>query len=288
MPPTNIDPRTGKPFDPLNWHGQGYGGRNLSDNPLIGGATKAVDKVAGVIEGFGNMGDRMGAAQSFADANMQPGVGSLYGFNARSGATWDAGNAAQGRGAPQAGRSGFRQDQRQAIGMLQGLASGQGPSAANMQLQDSLRRNVSAQQALAASARPGESGAAQRMASQQASLLGGSLANQGANARVQEQLGAMGMLGNAIQGARGQDESLNLANVQAQLQQRGMNDQQQQAMYQQNLQNAIAAQQGGLGAQNARNSLLAAGLNTPTPGELQAALAMGGLESYLNYAKPVR
>jgi hypothetical protein len=94
--------------------------------------------------------------------------------------------------------------------------------------------------------------------------------------RAQEQLGAQQQLTGALQGARGQDIQRNLANMEAQLRSRGMNDEQIRSMLGLELQQAGMQQQGGLAAQQAYNQLLGIGAGAPTPGELGAGLLTGG------------
>ncbi len=215
--------------------------------------------------------------RDFANSAIRKDVGQLGGYDNRNNTTLKAGALAGFRQAPSARESQLRQDQVRNLDMMGQLARGQGPSAADAQLRDSLRRNVSAQQALAASARPGQGAAAQRMASQQGSLLGGSLAGQGAVARANEQVGAINALSGALQGARGQDLQRNFANQGAQLQQTGLNDQQQQAMYGLNLQNAAAQQQGLLNAQNQRTNLMLGAMDVPTSDEEIMGAFQGGV-----------
>jgi len=180
---------------------------------------------------------------------------------------------AAGRRSPQAGVSGFRSGQQGLVGLLEAQARGQGPSAAQLQLKDAMSRNVSAQQALMAS------GGSARSASQQAGALGASLSNQAAQARVQEQLGAQQQLGAALQGARGQDMQRNIANMEAQLRSRGLNDQQIRAMLELELRQAGMQQQGGMGYEGQRTQRFGAMLGVPTRGEqvLSAGTSLLGL-----------
>jgi hypothetical protein len=151
------------------------------------------------------------------------------------------------------------------LNMLQQQAAGQGPSAAQVQLQQALSRNVANQQALAASARPGNTALAARMASQQAGALGGSLAGQGALARVQEQLGAQQQLGQALQTNQG-----------AFLQGQGQGDAVRGQAMQQRLNLAQLQQQGGLERERLRNQYYNAGVGYGTDAEQRRGL-VGGL-----------
>jgi hypothetical protein len=179
---------------------------------------------------------------------------------------------AAGRQAPQIGQSGFRQDQRGLVGMLQQQAAGRGPSAAARQLKDALGRNVSSQQALLATGGPGSA----RMASQQAGMLGGSIAGQTAQARVQEQLGAQQLLGQAIGQGRGQDLQRQGMMSDAELRSRGLNDAQIARMRQQELDNARLGLQGTMGLEDIRTRRRGQDLGVPGTGEMLIS-AGGGL-----------
>jgi hypothetical protein len=109
----------------------------------------------------------------------------------------------------------FRQGQVGFVNQLQNMANGQGPSLVQNQLQQATDQNLAQQQALAASARGGNSGMAQRIAAQNAGNIQQQAAQQSAGLRQQEMLGAYGMLGNQLASARGQD--IGLATGQAQI-----------------------------------------------------------------------
>lgn len=179
---------------------------------------------------------------------------------------------AAGRRDPRAAMSQqFRSGQQGLVGLLQQQAMGQGPSAAQLQLKNALSRNVSAQQALQAT------GGSARSASQQASSLGASMANQAAQARVQEQLGAQGLLSQTLQGARGQDQALNIANMRAQLEARGLNDAQIARLMELELRQAGMQQRGGLALEQNRTQRFSSMLGVPTAGEQ----ILGGASSLL-------
>lgn len=201
----------------------------------------------------------------------------LPGYAERQGMLSGYAQGAQGRNFL-TGPSSFRMGQGQLANLLMQQAQGQGPSAAQGMLQNALQQNVSQQQALLASGRPGQQAAMARQASMQGSALGGSLANQAAQARVQEQLGAQSMLGNVLQGARGQDLSYQGLG----LQQAAMNDAQQQAMLEMELRNAIAQQQGGQAYEGARTSRFNAMLGVPTTGEQLLGAGTGLLGAYMS------
>lgn len=146
--------------------------------------------------------------------------------------------------AAQAGYSGFRGDQRGYINQLQALANGQGPSLATNMLNQATADATNNQYAQAAGAR-GNASLANRSAANSAAMLQGQAAQAGANARVQEQLGALGMLGGTIQGARGQDEGLGMFNT-GQTNQMRMTDAQ---LAQMNNQLRLQALMGAMGGQ---------------------------------------
>ena len=99
----------------------------------------------------------------------------------------------------------FRAGQSQLISQLQNQAAGRGPSLAGMQAKQVANQSLAQQQALAASAGPGNEAMAARSAAMNAGNTMSGLAGTAAMARAQEQMNAQGMLGSALQGARGQD-----------------------------------------------------------------------------------
>jgi hypothetical protein len=149
-------------------------------------------------------------------------------------------------GAVQAGDSQFRQNQAGLISQLEAMARGEGPSAASLQMRQAMDRAAAGQASAAAGAggRGVNAGAALRNASNQTAALQAQNARDTGMMRVQEQLGAISQLGSAIQGARGQDQSLaqfnagqvnqmTQADMQAILQQYSINQQGQLQAYQQ-------------------------------------------------------
>jgi hypothetical protein len=147
------------------------------------------------------------------------------------------------RAAPQAGAaaqgqySGFRQNQAGLISQLEAMARGEGPSAAQMQMREAMDRAAGAQSSAMAGAggRGVNAGAAFRNASNNTAAVQAQGARDTATIRAQEQLNAYGQLGQAINQGRGADENMNqfnagaqnqmaMANLQAQLQTLGLND----------------------------------------------------------------
>ena len=169
-----------------------------------------------------------------------------------------------------AGTSGFRQNQAGLIGMLESMARGQGPSAAALQMREAMDRAAATQASAAAGAggRGVNAGAAMRQAMNNTAAVQTQGARDTATLRAQEQLNAIGQLGQVVGQARGQDDQMSQfnagakndasrANMQATLQMLGLNDEAQ-------LRALMAAMGGagpGLGA-----SILAGGANAFMPG----------------------
>jgi hypothetical protein len=180
---------------------------------------------------------------------------------------------AQQRQAPQAAGSDIRGRQMSLADVLAQQMSGQ-DSIAQRQLRDATDRNISQQQAMAQSARPGMAAQAALQASQNAGLINSGLAGQSALAGIQERQAAAQSLGGVLQGARGLDEQRALQNAGMQLQQGGQNDAFTQALMAQQLQNAAYQQQGGMGYEQARTQRYMGSLQSPTWGQ---GLLAGGV-----------
>lgn len=145
--------------------------------------------------------------------------------------------APQAGPASQAGYSGFRQNQAGLISQLEAMARGEGPSAASMQMREAMDRAAGAQASAAAGAggRGVNAGAALRNASNNTAAIQSQGARDTGLMRVNEQLGAVNQLGQTIAQGRAGDENTNqfnaqannqmaVANLQAKLQQLGLND----------------------------------------------------------------
>ncbi len=158
------------------------------------------------------------------------------------------------------------QRQQALLDTLGAQAAGQGPSMANTAARQASERAVANQQALLASGRGNQAGAA-RAAAQQAGAAQGSIAGNAAQARVQEQLGAQGALANALNAYRGQNQQVNLANQQAQLQNQQLQQRGVQGLLAQSLQQAQAQQQGGSDFERNRTTRFNSLLQTPTTEE---------------------
>ena len=146
----------------------------------------------------------------------------------------------ESRGAPQIGStaqadySTFRDNQSNLIKHLEAMSQGRGPSLAAEQFKSSTDRNIAQQQALAQSGRGNQTAAAFQAANNSAQL-GAQSAQDAGVARIAEQQMALNQLGLTLHGARGSDEDTNrfnagqlnntaLANIDAQLKARGLDD----------------------------------------------------------------
>lgn len=118
----------------------------------------------------------------------------------------------QPQNAATAGESSFRQNQQNLVGQLEAMAAGHGPSLAGQMLKTATDRNVSQQQALAQSGAGNATMAAQQ-AQGNSAKLGAQAAQDATTARMAEQMNAISMLGNVLQGARGQDQTLGMFNA---------------------------------------------------------------------------
>lgn len=114
--------------------------------------------------------------------------------------------------AAQAAQSDIRNRQLAVADQYNKWMTGQ-ESVSQLQLRDAAARNVAQQYALAASARPGMGGLAQRMAAQNTGSLNANLADQQAVAGIQERQMAANQLQTLLGQARGQDETLGMFNA---------------------------------------------------------------------------
>jgi hypothetical protein len=126
--------------------------------------------------------------------------------------------------APQAGPaatgqySKFRANQAGLISQLEAMARGEGPSAATLQMREAMDRAAAAQSSAAAGAggRGVNAGAALRNATNQTAAVQAQGARDTGLMRVNEQMGAIGQLGGAINAGRAADEGMNQFNAQQQ------------------------------------------------------------------------
>lgn len=245
--------------------GQGVAGGAMT-GAALGSVVPGIGTVAGGIGGaiLGGLGGWLGGngGEDYEDQLKQLAAG--YGKR----------TAPQAGPASQAGYSDFRRNQAGLISQLEAMARGQGPSAAQMQMREAMDRAAGAQASAAAGAggRGVNAGAAFRNASNNTAAIQQQGARDLGLMRVQEQLGAIGQLGQATAQGRAADENTNQfnagqqnqmaqSNLAAQLQSMGINTQAQL----QALMAAMGAAGPGLGTQ-----LLAGGATA-----LPAALQMG-------------
>jgi hypothetical protein len=171
---------------------------------------------------FGSSGKTVGDYQQptqFQDRNQIQGIISqgLAGVN--------------GRTAPQANQqSAYAPMQMQQAHQLMGIASGQQKGAGELAAQRQVQTALAGQQAQARMARGGNAALAYRDAARNGAGIGLAGAGMAQQAALQDQTNAQGLLTNALGQARGQDQQMQLANLDAQLKARGMDDQQRVAL----------------------------------------------------------
>lgn len=112
--------------------------------------------------------------------------------------------------AQQAGQSDFRNNQKQLADLLYQQAMGQGPSAAQSQLQLANDKAINAQMSMA---RSGGNPAAMRQAMFNAATLTQQNAGEAASLRANEMMAGRQLYGNQLQGMRGADETLGMFNA---------------------------------------------------------------------------
>jgi Chaperone of endosialidase len=178
--PTGTDPRSGT-----------YQGSNpFSDNSTINSLPYG-DKIGSLLDP-GNI--------------FAPHAADLSGLHA---ATGQAGADASAFGDERLGvnqqQQQTRQQQLQAIQALQGAAAGTGPSAADIQAEQSRQANLANQLGLAAANRGHSVGGTMASVGQNVAAINSQAAAEGASRRAQEQLAARGQLVQALGGVAGQD-----------------------------------------------------------------------------------
>ncbi len=188
-----------------------------------------------------------------------------------------------GRQAPQAGQSGYTGQQRQFVGQMgrEAQGNGIGQRLIQAQAQGQADRGMQQQFGMAAGARPGQGAMAMRNAMMNSGNMNAQVGGQASQAQGQYQLGAMQGYGNALQGARGQDDQMNQFNTDARLRQLGLNDQSQLAALQQRLQLQGLQQQGGMGYEQQRTNRFTGMMNAPTSGEQVLGALQGGASMYM-------
>jgi hypothetical protein len=183
----------------------------------------------------------------------------------------------------------FRQMQMNQANQLAGIAGGQQQGAGELAAQRQVSNALAGQMAMARMARGANAGAAQLGAARQSAGIGITGAGMGQQAAMQDQMNAQGMLSNALSGARGQDIGMagqnagfqqqtnlanqsamnqqQLANLNAQLQTMGMNDQARLGYLQQLT---------GMDANQLQASMQAYGLQQQNTGMFGSLLSAGG------------
>lgn len=171
------------------------------------------------------------------------------------------------RATPQAtGQSAYAPMQMTQAQQLQRIASGQQQGAGELAAQRQVQNALAAQQAQARMARGGNAALAMREGARNAAGIGLAGAGQAQMAAMQDQTNAQQLLTGALGQARGQDQQMQLANLDAQLKSRGLDDQQRIAFLQQltgmnaaQLQAQMSAYQTGAQDKGMAGQLLTAG-----------------------------
>lgn len=195
---------------------------------LGGGATKGLDS--------------KGANTDYAQGFLRDQLGGVTGRQAPTATAAQLGQAAQLAGGPQ---DQARAQQQATAGYLQSVMGGQRAGAGELAVNRQVGQAQAAQQAAARMARGSNAALAARNAMRGQADLGLAGAGQAAQAQMQDQQQAVGQLGGILQGMRGQD--IDFAGQNAQLQQQRM------------LQQGQFDQQTGLANQDA--ALRARGMN---------------------------
>jgi hypothetical protein len=188
-------------------------------------------------------------------------------------------NSAQGRPPPMANASqsnDWRSMQMAQAQQLQGIANGTQQGAGELAAQRQVQSALAGQQAMARM-RGNAGGPGMVAAARNAGAIGLSGAGMAQRSALQDQQAAQGLLANALGQGRGQDQQMSLANLQAQLQQSGMNDQYQLAMLQQLT---------GMDATQLQAQLAAMQTATSQPGFLGGLLSAGGQVAGAYVGKP--
>ena len=129
------------------------------------------------------------------------------------------------RVAPQVGMDNpFRNAQIGQLGQLQGIASGQMKGAGELAAERQTQNALAGQQAMARMARGGNAGLQMAHAANNAANIGLAGSGMAQQSAMQDQTNAQGMLTQAAAQGRGQDVNVQLANMDAQLKQMGMDD----------------------------------------------------------------
>lgn len=230
---TAVQPNLGTGTPATSWAGDigdMFMGHSAYANGAAFGTSQGVDQ-------YNNQASALGAQQSAYDQGQ--GQAAQQQLQNQGGLAYGTLNALANQygqtatpGVQMSGANGAAMNQARTLAEYQQAAAGQGPSAAQAQLQSGLDQSIAAQQAGAASTRGGFGLAnAQHQAAMNAGQLQGQAANNAAQLRAQEQ--QAGMAGAAGLGSTMQQQQAANAQYQANLQQ-------QQGQY--NAQNQLGAQ----------------------------------------------
>lgn len=221
--------------------------KDVASNPIVATAVGGpmAGMAAGAIKGAGGLG---GLKNSVFGNGQDPGIlgtgmfdpqkqdinekafNDASGYDARRSefaAQLAQAQARQGAQINQGASNEVRGRQMTLADQLTAQAAGQGPSLANMQLQQATNRNLAQAAALASSGRGGaQGGLGMRQVQNQQADIAGQAARDAAILRVQEQMQARESLGGLLNQTRGTDVSLATNQAQIQQDQNALNDQQ--------------------------------------------------------------
>lgn len=161
----------------------------------------------------------------------------------------------------------FRAGQMQQMQQLQGIASGQQQGAGELAAQRQVQNALAGQQAMARMGHGQNAALSARNAARNSAGIGLAGAGMGQQAAMQDQMGAQGLLTNAMGQGRGQDLGMAGQNANLSQQQNQINNQ----MYQAMLQQMTGMSQAQMQAQNQ-----AMGASLGQPGLLGGLLSAGG------------
>lgn len=253
------DPRSygyyGPEGSPGGGGGEGGGGIGGAMASLLGGKASTKKPVAPVYKSNFEYGGQQGGAEQAAGQQIH-----LFNQAGRQAApTYNQGNSFAARAQQQAN-----------LDLLRQQALGQGPSAAQAQLQAGTDANIRSQMAMANSMRGGvgAQAAAQYGALQNAGVAAQQTANQAALLRAQEMQQARSEFGQQASGLRQADLSQAGTAAQIEAQQRALNAQQQQAY----MRNAIEIQERQQQAMQNYEQLMSGNYNSAMGYQTQAQL----------------
>lgn len=183
------------------------------------------------------------------------------------------GRSQQGAFASDARATNTGAQQGQFADYLRGMLSGNGPSLARMQLDEALEQNTKGAASAIASQRGINPALAQRLVMNRQAAANQDAAFKASQLRAQEQLGAAGMLGQALGQQRGQD----IAQQQANTSMFGTATQGQNAQNSNNLQNSLETQRinANIATENARIAARADEVDKQSDAQMKGGLLSG-------------